>query len=139
MKKHVSLSFPKYRSRTSQSGFTLIEIMIALLIVSVSVVAVMTATAKSVEISSELERKTVASWVVSNHIAELRFLARTENVSAGNDSENVSMGGYDWRIRTSIEETDLERVFLLTVEAHDRNQKEDQAVLTMTSSLADTQ
>jgi len=128
-----------YLKNASQSGFTLIEIMIALLIVSVAVVSVMTATAKSVEITAELERRTIASWIISNRIAELRFLARTENVSAGKDSENLKMGGYEWRIRTTIEETDLDRVFLLTVEAHDQNQREEQAVLTMTSSLADSQ
>lgn len=139
LKKRNSYRLSTECSQGYQSGFTLIEIMIALLIVSVGVVGVMTATAQNIEVSAELERRTVASWVVSNRMAEVRYSAKTDNVSAGNDSETVKMGGYEWRVRTSIEETELDRVFLLTVEAHDQNQREDQAVMTMTSSLPDTQ
>jgi len=139
LKKHNNDLLVTNRNDACQSGFTLIEIMIALLIVSVGVVAVMTATAKSVEISAELERRTVASWVVSNRIAEVRYNAKTDSVSPGNDSDTVRMGGYQWRVRTSIDETELDRVFLLTVEAHDQSQREDRAVMSMTSSLADTQ
>jgi len=120
-----------------QAGFTLIEIMIALLIVSVGVVAVMTATASNVQVTSELERRTIASWVVSNRIAEMRHLSKTESLSTGNDTETVDMGGYEWRVRSKVEETELERVFLLTVQAYDENQRDDLPVVSMTSSLAD--
>jgi len=119
------------------AGFTLIEIMIAVLIVSVGVVSVMTAMAKNVEITAELERRTVASWVVSNRISEVLHESKIESVSAGNDSDIIKMGGYEWRVRTRIEATELERVYLLTVEAHDQGQRDDTAVVTMTSSLAD--
>ena len=120
-----------------QQGFTLIEIMIALLIVSVGVVAVMTATAKSVDIAADLERRTVASWVVSNKISEVLQLSKTESVSARKSTDKTEMGGYEWRVRTVIEETQLERVFRLTVEAYDDNSRQDTAVISMTSSLAD--
>ena len=123
--------------KSRQSGFTLIEIMVALLIVSVGVVAVMTATAKNVDVTVELERRTVASWVVSNRISEVRYLSETESVSVGNDSDTFSMGGYDWRVRTRIEETELDRVFLLTVEVHDDNEKSELPLVSMTSSLTD--
>jgi len=128
----------KMQSKHSvQAGFTLIEIMIALLIVSVGVVAVMTAMAKSVDITAELERRTVASWVVSNRMSEVLHLSKTQSVTAGNDSDTVNMGGYEWRVRTRIEETELDRVFLLTVDVRDQNQRDELPVASMTSSLAD--
>ena len=119
------------------SGFTLIEIMIAMVIVSVGVVSVMTATAKNIEISSELEQRIVASWVVSNRLAEIRHQSKLENIAVGNNNTSVEMGGYDWRVRTTIEQSNLNRVFLVTVEARDKNQTDDVPKASLSSSLSD--
>jgi len=118
-------------------GFTLIEIMIAMAIVSVGVVAVMTATATNADIASDLDRRLVAGWVVSNRFAEIRHESKLNSVSAGKKNTNVDMGGYQWQVRSSIEETDLDRVFVVTIEAHDKNQNDDIPVSTMTSSVSD--
>ena len=118
-------------------GFTLIEIMIAMAIVSVGVVAVMTATASNADIASDLDRRLVASWVVSNRFAEIRHESKLNSISAGNRNTNVEMGGYQWQVRSTIEESDLERVFVVTIEAHDRNQNDDIPISTMTSSVSD--
>ena len=120
-----------------QSGFTLIEIMIALAIVSVGVVAVMTATAKNVDTSSELERRIVGSWVVSNQFSEIRHSSKLESVRPGSNTTTVKMGGYEWRVKSEIEETTLPRVFLVTVEARDKNQRDDLPVASMVSSVSD--
>lgn len=137
MKKPINAELIMANSPKGNAGFTLIEIMIALLIVSVGVVSVMTATAKSVQITAELERRVVASWVVSNRIAEIRHASKTESVSKESKSSTVKMGGYEWRVKSTLEETELERVYLLTVEARDQNQKEDRPVSSMTSSITD--
>ena len=120
-----------------ESGFTLIEIMIALVIVSVGVVAVMTATAKNIEITAELERRVVASWVVGNAMAEIRHESKTENIAKSNKSTTVKMGGYEWRVKSTIEESELERVFLVTIEAREAGQSDDLPVSSITSSVAD--
>jgi len=137
MRVNWSRVLKKPNNRQAGLGFTLIEIMIAVLIVSVGVIGVMTAMAKSIDITVELERRTVASWVVSNRISEVLHLSKTESVSAGNDTDTVKMGGYEWRVRTRIEETELDRVYLLTVDVRDKNQREDLPVVSMTSSLSD--
>ena len=126
---------PKLKSRSL--GFTLIEIMIAMAIVSGGVVAVMTATASNADIASDLDRRLVASWVVSNQFAQIRHDSKLNSVSAGKKNTNVEMGGYQWQVRSTIEESDLERVFVVTIEAHDRNQNDDIPISTMTSSVSD--
>ena len=132
------LNQAKFRTRPClSSGFTLIEIMIAMVIVSVGVVSVMTATAKNIEISSELEQRIVASWVVSNRLAEIRHQSKLENITVGNNNISVEMGGYDWRVRSTIEESSLDRVFLVTVEARDKNQTDDAPKASLSSSLSD--
>lgn len=68
---------------------------------------------------TELEKRVLASWVASNHIAEIRFAAETDRVKSGNKTERVKMGGYQWRSKAKVTETEVERVYLLNVEVFD--------------------
>ena len=77
----------------------------------------------------------MASWVVSNRIAQIRYSANLERVSANSKTDNVKMGGYEWRVRSVVEESSLDRVFLVTVEARDKSVQEDAPVASMTSSV----
>ena len=127
----------KLKAPHKSSGFTLIEILIAMVIVSVGVVSVMGAIQTNAQIASDLDRRLVASWVVSNRFAEIRHESKLNSVAAGKDTVNVEMGGYEWRVRSVIEESELDRVFNVTVEAFEKNSGDDRAISSMTSSVAD--
>ena len=118
-------------------GFTLIEIMVALFIVSFTIVAVIDTMAKHANITSELEKRITASWVASNIVAEQRFDARINRIREGGSSETVEMGGLSWRARSTIEETDVERVFLLTVEVQNDAQRDEPPFAILTTALTD--
>lgn len=118
-------------------GFTLIEIMVALFIVSFTVIAVIDTMSKHANITSELEKRITASWVASNIIAETRYDARINRVRARSSSETVEMGGVVWRARSNIEETDVERVFLLTVEVQNDEERDAPPFAVMTTALTD--
>ena len=83
--------------RSNHSGFTLIEVMIALLIVSVGVVSVIDATNKYTVAQVELEKKVLAGWVASNALAIARFDSLTDRVKQGNTRSTVKMGGHQWQ------------------------------------------
>ncbi len=125
------------RARKSQTGFTLIEVLLALVIVSLGVVSVIQLTARHVNNIGELEKRMLASWVASNHIAEIRHEAKVERVREGGQNERFEMGGHEWRSRARIEETDVERVFLLTVEVSDDSNLEKKVYASMTSAITD--
>ena len=131
------MKISKLKAPHKSSGFTLIEILIAMVIVSVGVVSVMGAIQTNAQIASDLDRRLVASWVVSNRFAEIRHESKLNSVAAGKDNVNVEMGGYEWRVRSVIEESELERVFNVTVEAFEKNSGDDRAISSMTSSVAD--
>ncbi|WP_353412845.1 type II secretion system minor pseudopilin GspI [Arenicella sp. 4NH20-0111] len=99
-----------------QSGFTLIEVMVALVFVALGISTVIQVTTSYVGNITELEKRALASWVASNHIAEIRFESETERVRTGNKSKRYKMGGYQWRSKAKIAKTEVERVFLLEVE-----------------------
>jgi hypothetical protein len=47
------------------------------------------------------------------------------------------LGGHEWRSKVEIEATEVERVFLLTVEVSDDSNAEKKVFATMTSAVTD--
>lgn len=119
------------------SGFTLLEIVIALAIVAVSVLGIATAMNKHTEIASSLEQRIIASWVASNTIAELRHDAKINRIRAGNSSDTIKMGGHRWRTRTEIERNEVERVFIVTVTVKDDAQRDEVPFSTLITAISD--
>lgn len=63
-------------SRTAQAtarGFTLVEILVALAIVTVALAAGMRALAQSTESATALKQRTLALWVAQNRLAEAQL------------------------------------------------------------------
>ncbi len=121
----------------TDSGFTLLEIVIALAIVAISVLGIATAMNKHTETAAGLEQRVIASWVASNTIAELRHDAKINKIRAGNSSDTIKMGGHRWRARTVIERTDVERVFKVTVTVKDDAQRDEAPFSTLTTAVSD--
>ncbi|MFT6099225.1 MAG: general secretion pathway protein I [Arenicella sp.] len=120
-----------------QSGFTLIEVLVALLIVSLGIVSVIQVTAKHVSNITELEKRMLASWVASNHMAEIRHDAKVDNIRSGGKTERVKLGGHEWRSKAKIEETEVEKVFLVTIEVADDSNIEKKVYANATSAVTD--
>lgn len=118
-------------------GFTLIEVMVAILIVSLGIVSVIDVTSKHVNNISELEKRMVASWVASNHVSEIRHNAKIDKIRSGSDVERVKMGGQKWRSQARLEETDVEKVFLLTITVSDDNDADKKVYASVTTAVSD--
>lgn len=116
---HHRVGFKASSKLHKARGFTLIEVMVAMVFVAFGIVTVIQVTTSYVGNITELEKRVLASWVASNHIAEIRFESETTKVRTGNKTERIKMGGYRWRSRAKISRTDVERVFLLNVDVYD--------------------
>ena len=131
-------SFNSFRhNRTTQQGFTLIEIVIALAIVAIGVLSVAEAMNKHTQVAGGLEKRVMAGWVASNQIALLSHDAKINRIKQGSSSEVVEMGGHKWRAQSRIRKTDVERVFLLTVTVKDERRRQEPAYATMTTAISD--
>ncbi len=124
--------------RKPQQGFTLIEVLVALVVIAFGLVAVIQLTSSHIKNMSELEKRLVAEWVASNHLAEIRFKSRTERLRAGGDTERVKMGGHRWRSRAQIRETEVEKVFLVTVDVTDEAERGAQVYASLTTAVTDS-
>lgn len=119
-------------------GFTLIEIMIALAIVSIAILAIADAMNNHTQVASGLEKRVLASWVAANQIAQLKHDAKLSKVKNGTSSDTIILGGHKWRVQTKIKKTDVERVFLLTVTVKDEDLRQDSAYASLTTALSDS-
>lgn len=120
-----------------QSGFTLLEILIALIFVSMGVAAIIQVMGQNINNMGELERRVLASWVASNQIAEIRHKSRTDKIKSGRKTERVKMGGLNWRARATIQRTEVERVYLLTMEVYDDEAPNEAPYAAYTSAITD--
>ncbi len=123
--------------RFPEQGFTLLEVLVAILIVALGVVSVVQVAAQHVNNTVELEKRMVASWVASNHIAEIRYDARTERLKTGGKTERYKLGGQRWRSRARIEETEVEQVYLVTVQVTDDNDQKKRQYASVTTAVTD--
>ena len=89
-------------------GFTLLEMLLAMLVIAVVGITVSSATGNVASQTYNLERRTMAHWVGQNQINRLRLslLGSTEVLPEGKDSVRVYMGKRDWQVRTEISATD---------------------------------
>ena len=78
------------------AGFTLIEIMVALAVVAIGLLAMSESLTRSVDLAIQLEIRTIANWVGSNRMAELRM--NRDFTASGSSSSQQQMAGQDWRV-----------------------------------------
>ena len=81
-----------------QDGFTLVEVLVALVIFSVAIIGLSSAATQSVSHTQRLTDKTYASIVADNQL----ILARMNRVVIGTKSGREEAGGreYDWQLDT---------------------------------------
>ena len=102
-------------------GFTLVEVLVALVVFAVLGFAVTSRVGDIVNQTYGIERRTVAHWVADNHLARLRISARASNdvLPTGRSQERVFMGDREWRLEVEVEDTThpwLRRVEVATFE-----------------------
>jgi general secretion pathway protein I len=111
----VQQKLPKMISRRELSaGFTLIEVLVALAIVTVSFVALYAAILQMVTATTLMQEKTLASWVAFDRITELRVGG--EFPAAGSNSDEIEMGGINWFYTVEIRATESENLRQIIVQ-----------------------
>ena len=95
------------------SGFTLLEVLVALAIFALVAASVLTATARSLQTASRLEEKTLAMWIADNQLVELQLSKNP--VAEGRDQGEVDFAGRRWQWQREVQATrepDMRRVTL---------------------------
>ncbi|HMB74091.1 MAG TPA: type II secretion system minor pseudopilin GspI [Gammaproteobacteria bacterium] len=96
------------------SGFTLIEVLVALVIVSLGMMAVKTQLDRYVLTAQFMEDKTLGSWIGTNKIVELSTLPVWPEV--GTSDEEIEFAGRLWQVEIEISQTDVENLRRIDVD-----------------------
>jgi general secretion pathway protein I len=115
------------KSGRRQRGLTLIEVLIALAIISIAMTAVIKATSQNIHSTSYLQQKTMAMWVGTQVINEARANLLKVEQSSGNQKLSTEMLGKDWYWQTAQEETPNPRIKKIMVKVYENEDDEAEA------------
>ncbi|WP_299592809.1 type II secretion system minor pseudopilin GspI [uncultured Microbulbifer sp.] len=96
---------PRTRRSTSyrQRGFTLVEVLVALVIFGVIAASVLKTLQDSVRQQAALEERLTANWVAQQALAEIRL--RTDWPPLGKKTEKVLLAEREWQVTAEVKTT----------------------------------
>ena len=97
----------------SQSGLTLIEVMVSLVVISLSLTAAAVSLGQVISSTNSMRDRTYASWIGQNRLAELRLSGELPDTGLTNGE--VQYAGVDWRWETSVSETGVDNLLRVDV------------------------
>ena len=100
-------------SRKRSLGFTLLEAMVALVIVSLGMMAVNSQLNRYAAAAVYTEQKTLASWVATNKLTELSIGAAWPAV--GESDEDLEFAGQKWHCAIKVQETPVKNLHRVDV------------------------
>ena len=100
-------------NKQDQTGFTLVELLLALAIFAYAATSIMKLVGQSAKNLNQLEEMTFASWVVNNRLAELQVSPVWP--PKNKDKGEVEMAGQIWYWLQEVEKTEDARLRAVTV------------------------
>jgi general secretion pathway protein I len=108
--------------RAVERGFTLIEVVVALVVVSLGMLGVISAVSQTASNSSYLRDKTVAHWVAMNRLTEVRLQKAAPSVDK--TSDEVEMAGRRWKWTMNVTQTPVETIRRIDISVRPSESKE---------------
>ena len=104
---------PGFQSR-SQRGFTLVEVLVALVIFGVIAASVLKTLQDSVRQQAALEQRLAANWVAQQALEEIRL--RTDWPPIGKKTEKLLLGDREWQVAAEVKSTNEPRMRQIIVQ-----------------------
>ena len=126
--------------RARNQGFTLLEVLVAVVIVAIAMGALLSGFARYAEQAGYIRQRTLATWIAHNRMNELMLEPAWPDT--GTKEDDVEMAGAEWRCRIEVRNTDdpqLRRIDLRVYAPGVRDIKTETAsVAYLTAFLAQT-
>lgn len=93
------------------SGFTLVEVLVALAVLAIALTAVVRAMGQAIDLSADLRSRTEALWAAEERATQLRLRADWPAIDTTDGT--MEFGSREWRWREQVSKTpadDLRRV-----------------------------
>ena len=93
------------RGGVSHGGFTLVEVLVALMIVAMGLAALMTAVSGTARTSGYLRDKTLAQWIALNRLSEVRL--NLNKFGQNTDTGELNFANRTWHYDTRYFDTSI--------------------------------
>lgn len=94
-------------------GFTLLEVLIALMVVAISLVAIAGEMISMLNSANTMRDRTYASWIAHNKVTEMRLANVVPDVSTS--SGELDYANREWAWRAVVSETGVDNLFRVDV------------------------
>lgn len=94
--------------RADSRAFTLIEVLVALVVVGLGMLAVIQTVSQTANNSSYMREKTIAHWIAMNQLTQVRLQPSPPAIDKSSDE--VEMAGRDWRWTMEVKQTPVESI-----------------------------
>jgi general secretion pathway protein I len=120
-----------------ESGFTLIEVMVALAIFAVLSVTLLVRMGDNIRAEEYLQTKTLAALLAENTLVELRLKKKWSALS--NKTDTVEFAGQSWNLSVKVSDTSNEHLRKVEVQVGPdlEWQSNDSYVFTLTSYIGE--
>jgi general secretion pathway protein I len=122
-------------NKIRQDGFTLIEVMVALMIFAVLSVTLLTRLGDNIRAEHYLETKTIAAVIAENVLTEMRF--KKDWSAVANKKDTVEMTGIKWQVNIIVSNTPNEnfRKVEVRVGPEPESSSEENSVISLVSYI----
>jgi general secretion pathway protein I len=117
-------------SRRSSAGFTLLEVLAALVIISLGMLAVIEAIGQTASNSTRMRDRTIAHWIAMNRLTTARLEPRAPKIDK--TSDEVEMAGRRWRWTMEVTETPVQSMRRIDVRVGEAEVGDDRSLAQVT-------
>ena len=105
--------------KQNNSGFTLIEVLIALAIVSISLGALISISSQDISRAERMQKSMIANWVAQNQITEHRL--SNKKIKVGSTKGSILFAKYDWEWELSVSKTSVDNLYRMDINVSELN------------------
>jgi general secretion pathway protein I len=105
----------------SARGFTLVEVLVALMVVAMGLAALMVAVSGTARTSGYLRDKTLAQWIALNRLTEVRL--NMNKFGQNTDTGELVFAGRTWHYDTRYFDTSIATMKRVVVRVYEGNAK----------------
>jgi general secretion pathway protein I len=127
------------QQRRFRGGFTLIEVLVALVIVAVGMSVLMGTLTSSAKTVAYMQDKTFAEWVALNQIANIRIVLQKGQIPpTGNTTGDIDLANRTWHWRQEVIDSQVPGIRRIDVKVRPKDIKagDDDSWYTTVSGLA---
>lgn len=105
---------PLINCHKTKSGFTLIEVLLALMVIAISLTALLRATGQNIDTTHRIKEKSISHWIAMQGVAMIQLNMVQTNQSQ-ESTQATTMLGERWYWRAKISSTPIKTIQQITI------------------------